>query len=427
MSDSLVRGKELLLKQVFKYISFALLFLNLPGLYIAYTKFIPALFVAQIIALIVYFYLAFSHRFGYRVLLSVYLFTAFSVAPVALFKTGLYGAGYIWLASGVVISALYGKRRAIFGTALGMIIVYGVYGVYMLNGHSVFAYPLIPYIVTGLNLLVVALILAFIMYQLLNMAQTAVDAERGYASHLEEELDDNERIRRQLTEALEQKSLMLQELNHRVKNNMQVISSLINLTGYNKSHHEYVQVLKNRIRSITAVHYQLFSENGLGTVNLVRLVESISKSVQQNLENLNIALSFDSCIGTIPVHPDRAINIALVMNELITNAYKHAFMDCPREGDRRIIISIGIEQSVVLITVSDNGCGYASDKKTEGLGLTLVEKLLSQCDASYDIVSAGKGTKITIMIDKDTAIVNPQPTSPGALAREKMKNDATLM
>ena len=422
MSDSLVRGKERLLKQLFRYISFALVVLILPGLYIAYTKFIPVLFVFDLVAVSLYFYLAFSNRFGYKALLIVYLVTAFTVAPVILFKTGPYGTGYLWLSSGVIVSALCGKRLAIILSSAGMVIVYGAYGFFMLNGFVDVTYPVIPYLITGANLFTVTMLLSFIVYQLLNMAQTAVDAERGYAGHLEEELDANEKIRRQLTDALEQKSFMLQELNHRVKNNMQVISSLINLTDYNKTHQEYVQVLKNRIRSITAVHYQLFSESGMRTVNLARLVESISKSVQQNLQHLNISLSFESRQGNLPIHPDRAVNIALVMNEIISNAYKHAFEGCARDKKRVINISANVEGPMIVLTVYDNGRGFVRDKDSQGLGLTLVEKLLSQSDASFDIISNNEGTTVTVLLDKDTAVENPQPKSRGTAVQEKINS-----
>ncbi|HIK37419.1 MAG TPA: PAS domain S-box protein [Geminocystis sp. M7585_C2015_104] len=211
-----------------------------------------------------------------------------------------------------------------------------------------------------------------------------------------------------LFKSLREKEILLKEIHHRVKNNLYVISSLLNLQAkYVKD--EKVKSLfedsQNRIQTMAIIHEQLYQSEDLSEIDfaqyLHRLVSNLSlsythhptspstfplhhKASQTNHPKITLLTDIQQCRLNIQT----AIPAGLLVNELVTNAFKHAFPD-NREGEVRI--SLGVEDTgEILLKVSDNGVGFPPDfnwEESDSLGLRLVRLLCQQLDASIEVIS----------------------------------------
>lgn len=183
-----------------------------------------------------------------------------------------------------------------------------------------------------------------------------------------------------LAKALEEKEILLAELHHRVKNNLNVIKSLVQLQKNRSRDPAFIAAaddLMGRILSIALVHERLYGEGLVEAIEprgyLEALVADILKSRTEP-----VALSCDIEAGGGRIHPDAAMPIALIVNEAVTNALKHGF-----EGkeERRIALSLGSEGESCVLAVEDDGLGRRADAKP-GLGTKLIASLASQMGGS---------------------------------------------
>jgi PAS domain S-box-containing protein len=184
--------------------------------------------------------------------------------------------------------------------------------------------------------------------------------------------------------SLNEKETLLQEIHHRVKNNMQIISSLLKLQGSSIDDEQAKDALKesqSRIFAMSAVHETLYGSENLSEINLKQYINTVSRAlIQTYLPDPNrVKLSIDS--DDIKIDIRIASPIGLIINELVSNSLKHAF---PGDKDGKIDIIMKIHNGMLTITVSDSGGGMQDgvDWKNVGtLGLklvcTLVEKQLA--------------------------------------------------
>ena len=176
--------------------------------------------------------------------------------------------------------------------------------------------------------------------------------------------------------ALLDKEVLLRELYHRTKNNMQVISSMLNLEITQSDDETLVKTLKdmdNRIRSMALVHQKLYQSQNLSSIDLRDYITGLAslmlESYQANDRNINFSLQAES----IPVQVDTAIPCGLIINEILSNAIKYAFPE-NRKGD----IQINLERTknaTIVLEISDNGVGVPSDKdlrKNNTLGMQTI-------------------------------------------------------
>lgn len=208
--------------------------------------------------------------------------------------------------------------------------------------------------------------------------------------------DHRELVRREeaLTGSLKDKEILLREVHHRVKNNLQVVISLIHLQSSRLEEGTGRQVLleaERRMTSLALVHEQLYHRDSIESIEIRVYIQTL-------LNNLVSSMS-DSTVNSVAVSVqgdemrlslDRAIPLALMMNELCTNAIEHAF-----DGSREGIITVSIERSGEMFSVAlcDNGRGLPvsfSLDRPSGFGLSLVRSLAEQLDARL-IHSRGEG------------------------------------
>jgi len=207
----------------------------------------------------------------------------------------------------------------------------------------------------------------------------------------------------QLKVSLKEKEILLRELYHRTKNNMQVISSLLNLQSLtidDKQMLEVVKDIQNRIRSISLVHEKLYQSKDLSNVNLKDYIQELANALLTSYEGSKDRISVTLDIDNVFISLDTITTCGLIINELVSNSLKHAFPD-DREGTIRIALHSTGEDKMEL-RISDNGIGLPEGldfRDTKSLGLKLVRKLAEdQLRGKVELVELkdGKGTDFLI-------------------------------
>jgi len=215
-----------------------------------------------------------------------------------------------------------------------------------------------------------------------------------------ENISERKKSEEQINQSLNEKTLLLSEIHHRVKNNLQVISSIINLQKRYLIDNTSIEILNEiqyRVQSIALVHEQLYSYNDFGKIPyngyIKRLVFNIVCSIEQKYKAVKVDIEVNNIFFTI----ETAIPLGLIINELLTNSYKHAFTDY-NNGLIRLSITQTIENQYKLL-YSDNGNGFPeaifmAESKT--LGLRLISILAKQI---YGTVNYSNRNGATFEID----------------------------
>ncbi|OHD69528.1 MAG: hypothetical protein A2W19_00520 [Spirochaetes bacterium RBG_16_49_21] len=208
--------------------------------------------------------------------------------------------------------------------------------------------------------------------------------------------------RKQVQKALErsiaEKDILLKELQHRVKNNLNVISSLFGLEMDKLSDNQTIQVFINaqsRIRSMSAIYEQLYSSTSLDSVDLDIYIKELAVSLFETYAVDIGAVKLATSIVKIKLDIKRAVPLGLILNELIMNALKHAYPD-NKKGT--ISVKLGSSDSTIELCVSDDGVGFPAgfNPDTAGsMGLRLVRMLANQIDGELSIESRG-GIKASV-------------------------------
>lgn len=199
--------------------------------------------------------------------------------------------------------------------------------------------------------------------------------------------------------SLHQKELLLQEIHHRVKNNLQIISSLLNLQEKYVEDEESVSVLqesKNRVLSMAMIHEMLYDSEDLRTINffgyIQHLVYILFNSYGVNTNLLQLHLNVDE----IYLNIETAVPCGLIISELVSNSLKYAFPG-ERHGNLSIDFHLENDDEFQLI-IEDDGAGIPDDvdfRSTDSLGLRLVNSLVNQLDGTIELDSS-RGTKFVI-------------------------------
>lgn len=206
----------------------------------------------------------------------------------------------------------------------------------------------------------------------------------------------------ELNESLKEKETLLQEVHHRVKNNLQIISSIVKLQCSYIEDDQALKVLtesQNRINSMSFIHESLYMNNNFRYIDFKDYIKSLTANLIQSYFMNPEQITFDVEIEDIQVNIDQAIPCGLILNELVSNALKHAF---PENKAGNISLSITEKGDTVTIEVKDNGIGIPQNFKiedNESLGLNLVFILVEQLDGNIEIV-AEEGSKFLINFDK---------------------------
>ncbi len=220
------------------------------------------------------------------------------------------------------------------------------------------------------------------------------------------EMDITERVksRMELEGSLKEKEILLKEIHHRIKNNLQIISSLLNLQLNYLDNEEIIEMLKSsqsRIRSMAMIHEKLYKTKELSNINFGEYIRDFTTYLFNAYRSRigNLRLDLDLCDVKLDIN--LSISLGLILNELITNALKHAF---PNNKPGRLGITLREENGQIHLCITDNGVGLPENfdiKKTNSLGLELVDSLVEQHRGTLEIKSNGK-TEIEITLQKVT-------------------------
>ncbi|CAJ35355.1 PAS domain-containing sensor histidine kinase [Methanocella arvoryzae] len=221
---------------------------------------------------------------------------------------------------------------------------------------------------------------------------------------LQKEIAEHRIDEEKIKASLKEKEVLLKEIHHRVKNNMQVISSMLELqTAYINDRHliDIIRDCQNRIKSMALIHEKLYQSNNLAYVNFSVYISSLISNLLGSYRNQRDHIKIVTDIEDISFNIDMAIPIGLLLNELITNSLKHAFEE---DTQGEIFISIKDQGSGQFkITVKDNGKGLPENfdiNSLKTLGLNLVNILVDQINGSLEIVNEN-GTQFVILFPYD--------------------------
>lgn len=220
------------------------------------------------------------------------------------------------------------------------------------------------------------------------------------------DITEQKKAREQIVASLREKEVLLKEIHHPVKNNMQIISSMLNLQEGGMDDTGMRDVFKagqQRIQSMGLIHEQLYMSDDFSRIDLSCYVESLSQYLLQSSVRDTAGIQLITDIAPLSLSIETAIPCGLIINELLTNAIKYAF-----QGKKNGLIRIEIKEereNTVALTIGDNGIGMAASAvpgDTKGLGLTLVRELVNQLQGSLEELE-GPGTVFRIVFPLGTA------------------------
>jgi two-component sensor histidine kinase len=198
---------------------------------------------------------------------------------------------------------------------------------------------------------------------------------------------------------LKDREVLLQEVHHRVKNNLQVISSLINMQARKLdpgASRDALRECQTRVQAIALIHERLYQSKDYSRVPLSEYVRSLAASVFNASGIAQGEIKLEFAIGDLSLTVDKAIPCGLLLNELITNALKHAFCD-GRSGVVRVELE-RLDEALVRLAVVDDGMGLPGSFQgadSRSLGMQLVSTLAEQLDGELRIERQG-GTRFEL-------------------------------
>jgi len=200
-------------------------------------------------------------------------------------------------------------------------------------------------------------------------------------------IEDNKR----LIDLNYKKDLLYRELQHRVKNNLNIVSSMLSMQALkeNQTVRDIIEVSTNRINSMAMVHSMLYVSEDIENVNAKKFLEKLSNYMKNNADH-NVLIKLN--IQELELPLNEIIPLGLIVNELLTNSFKYAFKET---SNPKINIVFKIFHGIVIFTYHDNGMGYALDKN-DNMGLKLIELNVKQLKGTLKVKNKnGLGYKIS--------------------------------
>jgi PAS domain S-box-containing protein len=208
------------------------------------------------------------------------------------------------------------------------------------------------------------------------------------------DITDRIRVEQALQESLAEKELLLKEIHHRVKNNLQIVTGLLTLQAgrLESGARDAVEECADRIHSLALLHERLYREGHFGTVHLGDYIEGIVTMLMQGQAQAGVSVRVDIPPGTVDL--DTAVPLGQAVTELTTNALKHAFRQ--REaGTVRVALTAAGDRLV--LEISDDGVGLSGGEPREGaIGLRMVKLLAKQLGGEFSISSSTAGTRAAL-------------------------------
>ena len=203
---------------------------------------------------------------------------------------------------------------------------------------------------------------------------------------------------RKLKASLREKEVLLKEVHHRVKNNLQVISSLLNLEAGRVTQEEALTALRasqSRLRSIALFHESIYQSRDLSRPDIGKYMDDLLRGIRSAYTTTGRRVTVEAMTDDVALDADQVIPLGLITNELVSNAYKHAFP----EGQGRIEVALRARGAEIELVVSDDGIGLPEDldiSNTSTLGLQLVHTLADQIGGRVTMERSERGSVISV-------------------------------
>lgn len=227
------------------------------------------------------------------------------------------------------------------------------------------------------------------------------EAVNGYVAN-SQDLTEQITYQQKLEESLQEKDTLLAEIHHRVKNNLAVITSLMELQAMKSDKDELRDLLRmaqRRIQTIATIHELLYNAESLSYINFGENITHLVKSIEDMYEGEKQIIT-DIDAHFVAMNIAQAIPCALIVNEVITNAFKHAFEE--RESGR-IYVRLFEENAAVCIEIEDDGVGLPENftqSNSTSIGMTIIHSLKEQLDGDLKFSSRDDGTTFSFSFRK---------------------------
>ncbi len=210
-----------------------------------------------------------------------------------------------------------------------------------------------------------------------------------------EDITEQKKAEDSIKRSLHEKNILLSEIHHRVKNNMAVISSMITLQteffNDQKSADEVLQVTQSRIKSMALVHELVYENNNFAEIHIGKLLQRLVDNLEEIYNPGDKEISVDVRTEDFMLNMNDSIPFSLLVNEVVTNAYKHAFQD---RDSGKIEITLDRKNGLCHVSIADNGIGLSDTAHIENpqsLGYTIINGLVNQLNGALAFRTRGAG------------------------------------
>ncbi len=241
------------------------------------------------------------------------------------------------------------------------------------------------------------------------------------------EIAERKKVEEELRHLAREKEVMLRELNHRVKNNLQVIASLLRLEARQMSDpkaHEAVMAVYDRVYAMARIHEMLYGSPDMSQADVGRYVQRLVGYLRPSFGGANVVVQ-TQVAGNLRLDLDRLITCGLLLNELVTNALKHAF---PEGRTGQVRVELRSEGDEAVLVVEDDGVGLPEEldvEKSESVGLSLVHMFAQQLKGTVWFERKQQGTRVCVRfpLDRNGAVSRSQVASETSATFEKEREE----
>ena len=260
----------------------------------------------------------------------------------------------------------------------------------------------------ALSLIITFLIVLFIYYRYRIKKRSAILLEILVAERtqeLKQNFNELEQAKQQIQKDLEIQTALIQEIYHRTKNNMAVISAMLSMQS-RRSENDYVKStfreISNKIQAMSLVHQKLYKAKDLSNINLKDYIEDLANLIMQSFGVLSARIKMKFDLQDVKILIDSAVPLGLIINELVSNIFKHAF---PENQEGEIFIRLFEEENETInLELIDNGIGFPQNfdpRKNGSMGLTSVFSIAENQLKGEISVKSENGLKWHIKIKDD--------------------------
>lgn len=354
----------------------------IPSAFVVYSLSLPALTVAYFLFGIAISLISLYGGFELNQRKYLFLTLIYTVAAVLIFFMGEHGAGLTYLFGATIFALL------ILPTKAGILTIYINIGVCLIHAalihYQMVDYPLrdsyqvASWLSISANSILLSIVSVIFLPMLFRGLQETIESQENLKQNLI-------RHQHELEGSLKEKETLLAEIHHRVKNNLAVISGMLQIQSFKESDTEIQEKLLNstlRVKSMANIHEQLYQSKSFSKMEFD---EGLKKLVDTILTTLNHSKEVDVKYDLEPVRLtiNQAVPCSLIVNEVITNCLKHAFKD---QETGEIEIYLKKSNNEVIIKITDNGLGIPNsmdNTETESIGLELIQTLTKQLEGNY--------------------------------------------